>query len=181
VAFCAELARRWKARHPDGDRSEKLRLPATTTEMPRGAIFISYAREDEAAAASVVRGLQGVGCTVCYDRERLQAGQQWHNSLEDEVKRRCGLFLSVISRTTEAARESYYHLERNWAASRAERMAHDEEFYVPVVIDDSPLATVREPRVFHQIQAIRLSGGAITPAFAERLLGLQRKAMSAPQ
>jgi hypothetical protein len=181
VAFCAELARRWKARHPDGDRSEKLQLPATTTEMPHGAIFISYAREDEAAAASVVRGLQAAGCTVWYDRERLQAGQHWRNSLEDEVKRRCGLFLSVISRTTEAARESYYHLERNWAASRAERLAHDEEFYIPVVIDDSPLATVREPRMFHQIQATRLPGGAVTSDFAERLAGLQRKALSAPQ
>ena len=86
VAFCAELAQRWKARHPDEERGAKPRLPATTPEMPRGAIFISYAREDEAAAAKVVRGLQAAGCTVWYDRERLQAGQDWHNSLEDEVK-----------------------------------------------------------------------------------------------
>jgi hypothetical protein len=181
VAFSAELARRWKARHPDDDWSATLRLPASTTEMPRGAVFVSYAREDEAAAANVVRGLKGAGCTVWYDRERLQVGQHWHNSLEDEVKVRCGLFLSVISRTTEATRESYYHLERNWAASRAERMAPNEEFYIPVVIDDAPLATAREPRCFHHIQATQLPGGAITPEFAERLLGLQRKAMSAPQ
>jgi hypothetical protein len=149
--------------------------------MPRGAIFISYAREDEAAAVNLVRGLQGAGCIVWYDRERLQAGQHWHNSLEDEVKGRCGLFLSVISRTTEAARESYYHLERNWAAARAERMAHNEEYYIPVVIDDSPLSIAREPRCFHHIQATHLPGGATTPDFAERLLGLQRKAMSAPR
>jgi hypothetical protein len=181
VAFCAELAQRWKARHPDEQFGAKLRLPLTTPEMPRGAIFISYAREDEAAAAKVVRDLQAAGCTVWYDRERLQAGQDWHNSLEDEVKKRCGLFLSVISRTTESTRESYYHLERNWAASRAQRIAHDEEFYIPVVIDDSPLSTAREPRGFHQIQATRLDGGAITPAFAKRVLGLQRKAMSMPQ
>jgi len=181
VIFCAELARRWKSRHPDGDRGAKLSLPAAAPEMPRGAIFISYAREDEVAAARVVRDLQAAGCTVWYDRERLQAGQDWHNSLEDEVKKRCGLFLSVISRTTEATRESYYHLERNWAASRAERIAHDEEFYIPVVIDDSPLPAAREPRGFRQIQATQLDGGAITPAFAERVLGLQRKAMSMPQ
>jgi hypothetical protein len=182
VAFCAELARRWKARHPDEDwRRATPRLPSMTSEMPRGAIFISYAREDEEAAANVVRGLQQAGCIVWYDRQRLEAGQHWHNSLEDEVKERCGLFLSLISRTTETTRESYYHLERNWAAVRAQRMAHDEEFYIPVVIDDSPLPTAREPRAFHQIQATQLPGGAITPAFAERLLGLQHKAMSAPQ
>jgi hypothetical protein len=93
VSFCAELARRWKARHPDEERTkEKPRLPMTTTETPHGAIFISYAREDEAAAANFVRGLQGAGCTVWYDRERLQAGQHWHNSLEDEVKWRSALF-----------------------------------------------------------------------------------------
>lgn len=181
VAFCAELARRWKARHPDEELGAKLHLPATTSEMPRGAIFISYAREDEAAAAKVVRELQRAGCTVWYDRERLQAGQDWHNSLEDEVKKRCGLFLSVISRTTESTRESYYHRERNWAASRAEGIAHDEEFYIPVVIDDSSLSAAREPRRFHQIQATQLVGGAMTPAFAEWVLGLQRKAMSMPQ
>ncbi|MEK6262726.1 MAG: SIR2 family protein, partial [Planctomycetota bacterium] len=49
VAFCAELARRWKARHPTEPSEAKLRLPTTTLEMPRGAIFVSYAREDEAA------------------------------------------------------------------------------------------------------------------------------------
>jgi hypothetical protein len=181
VAFCAELARRWKARHPDENRRAAITLPAAPLEMPRGAIFISYAREDEVAAARLVRDLQAAGCAVWYDRERLQAGQDWHNSLEDEVKKRCGLFLSVISRTTEAARESYYHLERNWAASRAERIAHDEEFYIPVVIDDTPLAVVREPRGFHQVQATRLPGGAVSSAVAERLLNLQRIAMSAPQ
>jgi hypothetical protein len=181
VTFCSELARRWKARHPAEDRSGSRRwLPPSTPEMPRGAIFVSYASEDEAAAAAVVRGLQAAGCTVWYDRERLQAGQHWRNSLEDDVKSRCGLFLSLISRTTEAARESYYHLERNWAATRSERMAHDEEFYIPVVIDDAPLSIGREPRPFHHIQATRLPGGATTPEFAERLLGLQRKATSAP-
>jgi hypothetical protein len=149
--------------------------------MPLGAIFVSYAREDVAAAANVVQGLQVAGCIVWYDRQRLLAGEHWHNSVEDEVKRRCGLFLSLISRTTEAARESYYHLERNWAASRFERMARDDEFYIPVVIDDSSLATVREPRISRRIQATRLPGGLITPEFAERLLGLQRKAMSAPR
>jgi hypothetical protein len=87
----------------------------------------------------------------------------------------------LISRTTETTKESYYHQERHWAATRAERIAHDEEFYIPVVIDDSPLPAAREPRVFHQVQATQFPGGAITPDFAERLLGLQRKAMSEPQ
>ena len=181
VAFCAELARRWKMRHPDDGAALATNLPPAEREMPRGAIFVSYAREDEAAAAALVRGLQAAGCLVWYDRERLQAGQHWHNSLEDEVKHRCGLFLSIISKTTESTRESYYHLERNWAASRAERIAHDEEFYVPIVIDDAPFPPAREPRIFHHIQATRLAGGAATGQFAAGLRDLQRKAMPSPQ
>ncbi len=180
VEFCAELARRWRLKHPKDPARESAAttLPAIHSDMPRGAVFISYAREDESAAATIVRGLQAAGCTVWYDRERLQPAANWHNSLEDEVKRGCGLFLSVISRTTEATRESYYHLERNWAAARAQMMAHDEEFYVPVIIDDSPLETTREPRAFQHIQATRLPDGGVTPDFAARILHLQTKAMS---
>jgi hypothetical protein len=187
VAFCAELARRWTALHPDVSpaapppTAPPPPLPPVDQDMPDDAIFVSYAREDVAAAETLVRGLQQVGCIVWYDQVRLQAGEDWHNSLEDQVMKRCGLFLSVISSTTEAARESYYHLERNWAASRVQRMAHDEEFYIPVVIDDAPLSFSREPRVFHQKQATRLAGGTVTVEFSKRLLGLQRKAMSAPR
>jgi TIR domain/SIR2-like domain len=179
LAFCAELAQRWKARHPATDRPVVLGLPATAPEMPEGAVFVSYAREDEAAVAHLVRDLRAAGCIVWYDRERLQPGQDWHNSLEDEIKKRCGLFLSVISRTTESTRESYYHLERNWAAARAERIAHDEEFYIPVVIDDSPLPATREPRAFYRVQAKCLPGGAVTADFAQRVLDLHRKATNA--
>jgi len=180
VEFCAELARRWHQRHPEAAVSRPS-LPPVSPEMPRGAIFISYAREDEPAAANLVRGLQAAGCTVWYDRERLGPGQNWHNSLEDEVKKGSSLFLSVISKTTESTRESYYHLERNWAANRAERLAENEEFYIPVVVDDSPLSTSREPRIFRHVQSTRLAGGQAPEAFARRLLELQQKAMASPQ
>jgi hypothetical protein len=179
VGFCSELARRWKERHPDSGTEGKLALLAVKPEMPRGAIFISYAREDEASVATLVRGLQDHGCIVWYDRERLEAGHHWHNSLEDEVKQRCGLFLSVISRTTESTRESYYHLERNWAAVRAEGIAPDEEFYLPVIVDETPLSPSREPRIFRQIQVTQLAGGAVSPSFGQRAFELQRKAINA--
>lgn len=180
VDFCSELARRWRDRHPSVPAATQF-LPPTSAQMPRGAIFVSYAREDESAAANLVRGLQSAGCAVWYDRERLRPGQDWHNSLEDEVKKRSGLFLSVISRTTESSRESYYHLERNWAAARAERLAHDEEFYIPVVVDDSPLGATREPLIFRHVQATRLPGGEVPESFALNLLELQRKVMDSPQ
>lgn len=174
--FCSELARRWQARHPENATAPRLSLPAVVDdEIPKGAIFISYAREDEQSVVQLVRGLRDAGCILWYDRERLRAGDNWHNQLEDAVKRRCGIFLSVISNTTQSTRESYYHLERNWAAQRAERIAHDEEFYIPIVIDESPLGASREPRVFHNIQATRLMGGSITDHFSRRVYELQQR------
>ena len=133
--------------------------------MPRGAIFISYAREDEAAAKRLKTGLESYGCTVWYDRERLQSGTNFHHSLEDEVKRNCALFLSVVSSATESQAEAYFHLERNWAAQRAERRPdHGRfEFYHLVIVDDLSRAEIRrEPRLFSGCQCERLPGGNIT-------------------
>jgi hypothetical protein len=176
-AFCAELARRWKLRHPDPGPSAKAILPPADLEMKHGAVFISYAREDESAAARLVQGLQARGVVVWYDRERLQAGEHWENTLEDEVKIRCGLFLSVVSETTESTRESYYHRERYWAAARAEHLSPGEEFYLSVIIHDTPIPPAREPRVSQRTQAVSLPDGEATEDFARRVLALQTKVL----
>jgi hypothetical protein len=178
IAFCAELAKRWNARPQAQSAPTRLHLPPISAAIPPGAIFVSYAREDEAAAASLVAGLQAGGCTVWYDLQRMQAGENWENALEDEVKEGCSLFLSVISNTTQATRESYYHAERNWAAERVQRMADGEVFYIPVVIDMSDdFPPLREPRSFRHKQATRLIGGVVTPDFVARIRALQQKAM----
>ena len=146
--------------------------------MPPGAIFISYAREDEASVLRLKEGLERHGCQVWYDRERLQPGGHWHNRLADEVKGRCALFLSVISRTTEGTPTSYYHQERNWAQEYYGMFAQGrvmDEYYIPVVIDDSPLPASREPRIFETIQAACLPGGEVTAGFGEHLRRLQEK------
>jgi hypothetical protein len=155
--FSAELARRWQERYPEGnDRATGPVVVPPAAVMPNGAIFISYAREDEEMVKRLKADLERMGCLVWYDRERLKPGVNWHNVLEDEVKDRCALFLSVVSRKTESEVESYYHIERNWAAYRAEFFASGEEFYIPVAIDDSPMPFQREPRQFRKVQATRL-------------------------
>jgi TIR domain len=143
--------------------------------MPAGAIFMSYAREDEEAARRLKAGLERHGCLVWYDRERLKPGGNWHNNLEDEVKGRCSLFLSVISRTTEGAPAGYFHQERNWAAEWQAMFSEGEEFYVPVVIDDSSLATKREPRSFRNVQGTHLPGGEVTAEFGKQMRQLMEK------
>ena len=186
--FIAELARRWQEKHPasaghgaaSGAATVATTLPSP--EMPPGAIFISYAREDETVVLRLKAGLEAAGCQVWYDRERLKPGGHWINGLVDEVKGRCALFLSVISRTTESTPTSYYHQERNWAQEYYGMFAQGrvmDEYYVPVVVDDSPLPAQREPRIFEAIQATRLPGGEVTDAFGQWLRHLQEKRRAA--
>ncbi len=163
VEFVIELAQRWEARAPQA------KLPSTPPpplEMPRGAIFLSYAREDEAAAITLKAGLESAGCDVWYDRERLKAGVNFERRLDDEVKERCALFLAVVSRNTEKMSVGYVVKERKWAAERAEMFTESETFYVPVVIDDTPLPLTKEPSCFRKAHVQPLPGGAVTSGFA---------------
>ncbi len=183
-AFVAELHARWTARHPDGftrtgpseDQSERV--------IPRGAIFISYAREDEAAARRLKEGLEKFGCVVWYDRERIQTGMDFRHRLEDSVKRDCSLIVSVISRATESQRESFFHLERTWAAERAERYPDHirSEFYHPVIVDDLQQGDIHhEPRIFCNCQRTKLPGGSVTAEFGRRLYLLQQAHNNTPR
>ncbi len=176
--FVAELVRRWREKHPleEGTVAEYVLPPEL--EMPAGAIFMSYAREDEEAARRLKAGLERHGCVVWYDRERLKPGGNWANHLQDEVKGRCSLFLSVVSRTTENAPAGYFHQERNWAAEWSAMFSEGEEFYVPVIIDDSPLPAKREPRSFRNVQATILPDGEVTEEFGRYLYALQQKRMA---
>jgi hypothetical protein len=156
--FASELAQRWRERHP---------LPISragfdSASGPQGLIFISYAREDEVAARCLVDGLKAHGCNVYFDRERLGAGINYHFQLEDQVRKYCGLFLSIISPTTEsAAGDNYFRRERYWASQRAEGYSDAErgEFYLPV------LSIRHYPRIFGRSRVFFLTAnGIICPA-----------------
>ncbi len=174
-AFILEMERRWREKHPAIEGGHGQFVAPPETEMPSGAIFLSYAREDEDAARKLKGGLERHGCVVWYDRERLKPGGNWHNNLEDEVKGNCALFLSVISRTTEGSPAGYFHQERNWAAEWQAMFSEGEQFYVPVIIDDSTLPTKREPRSFRNIHVTHLPEGEVDPEFGEHLRFLQEQ------
>ena len=175
AAFASELVRRWRERHP---------IPVSPTGFdaatgPQGLVFISYAREDELAARCLADGLKAQGCDVYFDRERLGAGINYHFQLEDQVRKYCGLFLSVISPATESAvGDNYFHRERYWASQRAEGYSDAErgEFYLPVLIHGALPAELRqEPRIFSGCQWNHLPGGAVNPDFGRRVAELQQK------
>jgi TIR domain-containing protein len=175
ATFASELAQRWQERHPLPVRLAGFDIATG----PRGLVFISYAREDEAAARFLVEGLKAQGCDVYFDRERLGPGINFHFQLEDQVRKYCGLFLSVISPATESAvGDNYFRRERYWASQRAEGYSDAQrgEFYLPVLIHSALPEEIRqEPRIFSECQWNCLPGGAVTPEFGRRVAELQRK------
>ena len=174
AAFCAELRRRWEERHGSGPVTHPphdFRWP--TPRMPHGSVFISYAREDLEAVKRLKSALESAGCDVWFDLERLKAGENWRNSLEDEVTLSCSVFISIISTTSES-RAGVVHEERTWAERGAARMGANIEFYVPVIIDNTyEYSLRRETRLFRNANIAKLLDGVATPAFTQRIQTLQ--------
>lgn len=173
--FVRELAERWMQRHPVEESTSPAFLPIPD-EMPAGAIFVSYVREDELAVRELVSRLQANGCLVWLDLKELKSGMDFDRRIEDYVKRRCALFVSVISHRTESQSEAYFHKERNWAAERALGFSDDDRdrFYHPVIIDDiDPGAVLKEPSRFGGVHRPKHIGGMVPEDFCKRLAEIQ--------
>ena len=164
--FAAELAQRWGENYGVVKKEEILQR--MTEDMPRDSVFISYSRDDQAAAVEMAAGLLAARIPIWLDRGRLTAGENYERSLEHAVKNDAGFFISLISRATEADPNRFVHRERAWAA---QRHVDGFVFYIPVVIED--LARVsQEPEVFARAHQERLPGGRVTPEFVRRMKGL---------
>jgi hypothetical protein len=149
-------------------------LPAVDREIPEGAIFVSYCHIDREFAFRVTEKLQRHGCLVWLDRDRLQAGDNFENEFEDAIKR-CVLFLSLITPSTEGRIKSYFHKERGWAELQATMFAPGETFYVPVASEGTRSPVQREPRRFADIHIEIAVGGNISDDLCERLRFLQQE------
>ena len=145
--FVETLERAWREKYGAAGSDEEFlqRMPA---ETPRGAVFLSYSRDDLSAAVKLARALESAGVPVWMDKVRLEAGANYERSLQHEVKDACSFFVSLISKATEADPARYVHRERAWAA---QRHVDGFVFYVPLVLDLDETAPPRlEPECFRQ-------------------------------
>ena len=172
--FAAELARRWREKHPASPRTAAQFSAPPPADMPLGAIFLSYSREDAAAADALKASLERAGCIVWFDRDRIKPGESWERAMEEEVNLRASLFISIISRHTESC-AGECHRERAWAEARQLREG-GAQFYIPVIVDDTqPGQFVREVPLSRRVHITPLAGGVVTPEFAAHLLELQKQ------
>ena len=145
------------------------------------SVFISYAREDLAAARRIADALSAFEVEVWFDEEGLEGGDAWDQKIRQQIKE-CSLFIPIISVQTQARREAYFRLEWKLAEERTHLMAEGTAFLLPIAIDEIPEAAALVPPSFLRTQWIRLPRGVPNTQFVDRvraLLETQRRT-SAP-
>jgi hypothetical protein len=164
--FVAELHRRWTARRveavPEASSAERYEAE----EMAEGAIFISYAREDGAAAQALHEGLASAKFDVWFDRRRLKGGDPFEDKITRHI-RQCDLFVPIVSQNTNSRGEGFVFKEWNWALERAAGIQHGN-FIFPLIVDDllnDQIAGVAEK--FRKMDYRRAPQGALSQELLE--------------
>jgi TIR domain/SIR2-like domain len=175
IAFVKELRDRWLAHNPKAAieappaaAAPQRELP---DEMPEGAVFISYAREDRADVELLKSNLDTHGLPVWFDIDKLKGGDLYEKKIQRNIKT-CALFLPVISARTERRTEGFFRREWKLAAKRSDDIDDRVPFIVPIAIDDTTEAAARVPDKFLDVQWERCPGGTVSAEFAQRLQSL---------
>ncbi len=155
------------------------------SSAPRGAVFLSYAREDAAAARRIADALHGFGVEVWFDQSELRGGDAWDQKLRRQIKE-CALFVPVVSANTQERREGYFRLEWKLAAERTHLMAEGVPFIAPVVIDETAEASALVPAEFMRVQWTRLrpagnAGQALDDAGLEAFCEQVKRLLAPPE
>jgi TolB-like protein len=135
------------------------------------AVFLSYASEDMDAALRIVESLRAAGIEVWLDRSELRGGDAWDRAIRAQIHD-CALFIPVVSQRTERRGEGYFRLEWRLAVERAEHMADDRVFLLPVAIDATERSSARVPERFRERQWTSLPEGRASPEFIARVRAL---------
>jgi hypothetical protein len=166
-AFVDALHERWRQRFGEYSGPESTGRGQSAGNMPDGAIFISYARDDLAAVRALKEGLEEFGLRVWFDFDRIGAGDTFDPKIQSNI-RRCSLFLPVLSRNTEARAEGFFRREWRYALERDLDIDQGTPFIVPVAIDETSEFT-KLPRRFREINITPLPAGRPTREFIDQL------------
>jgi hypothetical protein len=170
--FVNELHARLAARRKPASGSGRIESPTRflppAREMPDNAVFISYAREDLPAVQQLKAGLEARGITVWFDMDRLEVGDDYDRKIQRNIAR-CSYFIPIVSVTTQRRLEAYFRREWSYAIDRVRNMADGALFILPVTIDATNAAAALVPDKFKALHFNELTGGQVTPEFAQRL------------
>jgi hypothetical protein len=100
----------------------------------RPRVFISYASEDAARAKRLFEGLEGEGFDTWLDKARLEGGDRWDATIEQEIGR-SDYILVLQSRALAAKIDSYVNMEIGLALKRAGHVRAPFKCLVPLQIE----------------------------------------------
>ena len=135
---------------------------------PTKAVFLSYARDDAAAARRIAEALRIAGLEVWFDENELRGGDQWDAKIRKQIDA-CTLFIPVVSQHTQDRSKGYFRLEWKLAVDQTHLLAEGVPFIAPVVIDDTRESAAVVPPEFMRVQWSRLPGALPTPQFVEQV------------
>jgi adenylate cyclase len=142
------------------------------------AVFLSYASQDTEPARRICEALRAAGVEVWFDQSELRGGDAWDQRIRREI-RDCALFIPIISSNTTSRPEGYFRLEWAVAEQRAQMIARNKAFIVPVCVDGTPESAADVPESFVRVQWTRLPEGATPPSFSGRIRHLLQPELAA--
>jgi hypothetical protein len=167
--FVDELVARWNRLHPAVVRNVVAQATGTTLVQPsaRGAIFISYVREDQPAAEALRAAVANIGGDddICwFDKSSLRPGDPWEEEILSSIER-AQIFMPLISRNTELRWKGVVFEEWRCAIEAQKRRSFRERrFIVPVVVDPDFQGEVGNykniPKEFHGLHVSRAPEGS---------------------
>lgn len=171
VQFVDELYKRWKDRHPreDGPSSARAEPPV------KGAVFLSYAKEDRECVEKIKTALADVGVDVFVDDECLKPGQEWEPMLRRRIND-ASVFIPVISQHSLSEGRRYFRKEWRLAIEESQEASFSPNlsFLVPVSIDGTHPDHPEVPVEFSRVQWESIAGCEPTEAFVARVRELYR-------
>jgi TolB-like protein/Tfp pilus assembly protein PilF len=142
--------------------------PPAKAITPTGAVFLSYASEDAAAAERIAAALCAAGIEVWFDKSELRGGDAWDRQIRKQIHD-CALFVAIISAHSDARHEGYFRREWRLAVERAGDIAEDVPFLLPVVIDGTKDVAARVPDRFREVQWSHLPERTPSATFVEHV------------
>jgi TolB-like protein/Tfp pilus assembly protein PilF len=141
---------------------------STQPAGPLRAVFLSYAREDAAAANRIAEALRSNGVEVWFDQNELRGGDAWDQKIRKQIDA-CALFVPVISHNTEGRGKGYFRLEWKLAVEQTHLLLEGVPFIVPVVVDDTPDSAAAVPAEFRRVQWTRMPGALPSQQFVDHV------------
>lgn len=190
IEFINQLHQRWMALHPSkdepyeedeempigGEEDVVVPLPENEDLMQKGAVFLSYAHEDQSTVEIIKDAFEIFGIEVWLDRNphALRVGDKFETRIKTNIEQ-CSLFVPIISRNTLTQEPRYFHKEWKYAEYRADFYPDNRRFLIPVAIDDTPPEHPDVNEKFRNLHWERIENGQCSTEFLSEIKSLQRR------